>query len=174
MPSPVDVNFALLVEGNSDEGLLPHLRQLIVEAGAARASGERVRLHGPLVDRITELASWSTYNLLFVHKDADRPEREPRVGQIAAAVRRSAWNGEHVPVVPVQEMEAWLLVDEAQIRAIAGRPNGRVSLNLPRLGRIENTPNPKEVLKAAYMAACESSGRRHQENARLLFSRGFG
>jgi hypothetical protein len=66
-----------------------------------------------------------------------------------------------VAVVPIHETEAWLLTDEAAIRRVAGRPNGREPLNLPPIQQIEQTKCPKERLEAALLAAAQPlSGQR--------------
>jgi hypothetical protein len=56
--------------------------------------------------------------------------------------------------------EAWLLFDEAAIRKAAGKSDGRGRLNLPRKGRWEREPDPKEALFRALRTASELNGRR--------------
>jgi hypothetical protein len=56
--------------------------------------------------------------------------------------------------------EAWLLIDEQAIRIAAGNPLGRMALDIPPPNRIENLPNPKEVLFAALRTASGKTGRR--------------
>lgn len=53
-----------------------------------------------------------------------------------------------------------MLFNEAAIRMAAGNPNGTVPLNLPRLSRIEDRPDPKRDLAAALGTASEFQGRR--------------
>jgi hypothetical protein len=67
-----------------------------------------------------------------------------------------------VAVVPVQETEAWLLLDESAIRRVAGKPSGRNDLNLPRPANVETVARPKERLKGALLAAAEVTGRRRK------------
>jgi hypothetical protein len=52
----------------------------------------------------------------------------------------------HVPVIPIRMTEAWLLLDEAEIRRVAGSPNGKVSLGLPKAKDVESIPDPKAQL----------------------------
>lgn len=52
--------------------------------------------------------------------------------------------------------EAWLLIDEAAIRAAVGRPRGADALDLPRISRLESLPNPKHSLDEALLAAAGS------------------
>ena len=48
--------------------------------------------------------------------------------------------------MPVRMTEAWLLVDEQAIRSAASNPNGKNDLSMPGLDRLENIPNPKNML----------------------------
>ena len=75
----------------------------------------------------------------------------------------------HVKVVPIQELEAWLLTDEQAIRNLAMNPRGSEALGLPKTGRLETVAHPKERLSAALVAACKLTGRRLQR-----FKRDFG
>ncbi len=65
--------------------------------------------------------------------------------------------------------EAWLLIDEAEIRRVAGRPNRVNSLGLPAIGSVEGLANPKQALLEALLTAAGVSGRR-----RAQFVRDFG
>jgi hypothetical protein len=65
--------------------------------------------------------------------------------------------------------EAWLLLDEAAIRDVAGRPSGRVALDLPEPGDVERLDDPKGKLQEALLTAGETTGRRRKQ-----FERDFG
>jgi hypothetical protein len=155
-------------EGPSDEGLIPHLESLCIELGAEEVTGTPIdfqRLVEP-VPRTVEgklraaMQLEPTANLFFVHRDADGRDPRPRYVEIEDAVRETGLAHEWVPVVPVQETEAWLLLDEAAIREVAGRPRGRVPLHLPKPGKAESMSDPKKRLKEALVAAAELTGRR--------------
>ena len=94
-------------------------------------------------------------NLLFVHRDAERVDREVRRREIP-------WNDRVVAVIPVRMTEAWLLVDETALRKAAGNPSGRVSLALPPPGRLESLPDPKTLLRELLAEASEATGRRRR------------
>jgi hypothetical protein len=105
-------------------------------------------------------------DLLFVHRDAEADDRAVRVQEIERAIDelcpRTVPMVPHVSVVPIRMTEAWFLFDEAAIRRGAGNPNGKSSLDLPRLSSMEKLPNPKEVLNDAFRKAKDLNARRSQ------------
>jgi hypothetical protein len=167
------VTFVLLREGSSDDGLIPHLRSLLVEAGCGEASGDSRRYTGTVGQKLEKLAEeGSTVDLVFVHRDADSDDPTPRAREIADAHAIHAEQLPNlIPIIPVHETEAWLLVDEQQIRSVVGRPNGTAPLDLPKIKHIETTSSPKEILDAALLAASETKGRRLQQEQRRLSDR---
>src|SRR4028119_872308 len=130
----VEIYFLFIGEGSSDEALVPHLEDICIRAGADEVSGvapDFARLgrkvgHDVASKLEAALLLEPTANLLFVHRDADSRDPEPRREEIERAIERHAIQVSHVCVVPVQELEAWLLLDEAEIRRVAENPNGRV------------------------------------------------
>jgi hypothetical protein len=101
---------------------------------------------------------------LFIHRDADGRSPTARYTEIAQAIESLgvsipyAPTGHDMGVVPVQETEAWLLLDEKAIRDVAEKPTGRVRLNLPSPKQVENIANPKERLKEALAKASGLKG----------------
>lgn len=162
------IHFVLVGEGPSDDGLIPHLENLCIELGAAEVTGvapDFQRLERPIrrtvVDKLQAARQLEpTANLFFVHRDADSRNPLPRYTEIRTAANNCSLESSWVAVVPVQETEAWLLLDEAAIRAVAGRPRGRNPLSLPRPHEVEEVSHPKERLKEVLIAASELSGRR--------------
>jgi hypothetical protein len=162
------IHFVLVGEGPSDEGLIPHLENLCIELGASEVTGispDFQRLGKPFrrttLDRLqAALRLEPTANLLFVHRDADSLDSAARYEEIRDAVDQCRVRKPYVPVVPVQETEAWLLLDEAAIRTVAGHPKGKRPLDLPRPRHVESIADPKEKLKLALIQASELSGRR--------------
>lgn len=158
-----DLQFALIREGSSDDGLIPHIRELLIRAGACAVVGAARQYKGSTKQRLEQvLLEPHTSRLIFVHRDADSVDPGPRHQEIAHAAAELGCSEQVVPVVPVQELEAWLLTDGSMIRSVVGRANGRVGFDLPSLARIEMTSRPKEVLQAACMAASEKSGTRRK------------
>lgn len=165
------VVFALLREGTSDEGLVPHLRDLLVDAGFSEAFGSPRSYRGSVRDKLAALAAEEPrVDLAFVHRDADNPSAATRLAEIREAAK--AVEGPRViPVVPVQALEAWLLLDEQAIRAVAGRPSGRDALNLPKASAVEAASAPKHVLGEALLAASGTSGRRREKERKAFATR---
>lgn len=168
------IHFLLICEGSSDEGLVRHLEKLCVECGASEVSGvapDLTALRSPPGRRVDEKVRAAIRlepgaNLIFVHRDSDSPDPTPRIEEISRAM--SAHGVAHVPVVPVQETEAWLLLDERAIRIVAANPKGRIPLDLPKPSRVEQLASPKERLQEALILASELSGRRLKKFRRLF------
>ncbi len=162
---PRIVKFWLLPEGSSDRGLVPHLEALCLEGGADEAIGlapDLGRLPAKIGKSVREqiqaaLRYGTDLNLLFVHRDADSTDPMLRRQMIESQAQDCSIPC--VPVIPVQELEAWLLLDEAAIRSVAGNPRGRSELQIPALRVIESTREPKEILKAAILRAADQTGR---------------
>ena len=182
----LSIRFIFIGEGASDSGLIAHLETLCVELGADIVTGVAFDI-GMLTANAprtvesklsTALKLEPNANLIFVHRDADGLDPAPRYREIADAFAATGTDKNHVSVVPVQETEAWILLDENEIRKVAGRPGGRINLNLPRPSQVESVSSPKERLKAALLLAAELTGRRRARFAsdfsthrRLLLNR---
>jgi hypothetical protein len=162
------IHFVLIGEGPSDDGLINHLQGLCIESGATEVTGiaPDLRRLDSAIGRTVEERLYAACqlepeaNLFFVHRDADQRDPAPRYAEIVRAVSICGLDQAWVAVVPVQETEAWLLLDERAIRVVAGRPNGREPLNLPHPRNVENVANPKEILQDALVKAAAARGRR--------------
>jgi len=169
MPS---VHFALIREGTSDDGLVRHIRDLLVRAGFEDVIGAPRQYKGTVAERlVTVLSEGAVPELIFVHRDADAADPVPRCREIHDAAASLDCTDRVVSVVPVQELEAWLLTDQAAIRSVVGRPNGRTPLSVPRVARLEATSSPKEVLRSACIDASETSGARRKKEAARFSTR---
>jgi len=161
------VNFLLVCEGSFDEAIIPHLERLLRDCGATEANGVVYSTgraaKGRLRNKI-RAAVVDTPNLdcLFVHRDADSRNSAPRYEEIERELNSADYDGLWVGVVPVQEIEAWLLLDEAAIRRVAGKPRGSNALRLPRAAKVEELRNPKESLHQKILAASGKTGRRRE------------
>ena len=162
------VRFVLVCEGSSDAGLVPHLQGLCVKCGASEAIGswpDMSRLRKPpkgLRDRLaTAIGLEPSVNLVFAHRDADSADESIRIAEIKTSAH-GLWV-QTVPVIPIHETEAWLLLNEAAIRAVVENPSATMELALPRPQDVERVPDPKRKLKEALSRASGLRGRRLQE-----------
>lgn len=164
------MRFLFVCEGSSDLPLADHIQRLLIRCGQPDPDGETWHRGARVADRIRQgLQAAGETDLLFVHRDADNAGADARYREIEAAVRdaaqdETAWAG----VVPVRMTEAWLLLDEAAIRNVVGKPDGRAPLDLPAPERAERVADPKERLRDALLAASESRGRRRRKFHREL------
>ncbi|NVB36962.1 hypothetical protein G6O69_03915 [Pseudenhygromyxa sp. WMMC2535] len=163
------VNFLLISEGSSEEPLVLHLESLCLRAGAMEVSGRWVdfgKYPNPPGKKIGAQLKWvmahfRDYNLVFIHRDADARDDADIRDVITRGVEESELPVACVALVPIQELEAWLLLDESMIRAVAGNPRGRAPLELPGTKQAEERANPKEILQAA-LSKAEKPGRRRK------------
>ncbi|MET9863965.1 hypothetical protein ABZY93_32530 [Streptomyces smyrnaeus] len=175
-----------LCEGSSDEGLRFHIEAIAAEVG------RELFVTVPDLNRLPNKPGHSVtnklraaqqlsdgghaYDLVVIHRDSDGHPVGHRRREITEAVAQVSPHLAHVPVIPVRMLEAWLVLDHAAIREVAGNPNGKVVLNLPKAARVESVADPKALLKQALAVASEEKGRslkklqaRFSENrARLL------
>ena len=155
-------------EGSSDDGMIPHLESLCIDAGATEVTGVAPDFRrlpvaiGHSVDAKLKaaLALEPEANLVFVHRDADARVGTARYSEIADASAACGGDRPVICVVPIQETEAWLLLDEAAIRRAVGRPRSNVKLELPSPSAVERVARPKERLQQVLERASEATGRR--------------
>jgi hypothetical protein len=156
-----------LSEGISDQGLVPHIEDIAEEAGAG------VVVNAPDLRWLDHHAGHSVaqklraakrlgegYKLIVLQRDADRQPPQDRRDEMESAVAGEWPEVPHVPVVPVRMLEAWLPLDEAAIREVAGNPQGRMPLDLPGPSAVERIADPKQVLKNTLAKASGCTGRR--------------
>ena len=96
-----------------------------------------------------------------MHRDAERESIEKRVNEIHESLKQCAIDT--LPVVcfvPVRMQEAWLLIDESALRKAAGNPRGRQALNVRDAKRLEDLPDPKQMLHELLHQASGLRGRR--------------
>jgi hypothetical protein len=154
-------------EGSSDSGITTHISRITAECGHTALITDPVADRLPSPPRRTVAAKLQAvkdlggaYELVVVHRDADADGRSPRLQEIHTAMERVMPDTPHVPVIPIRMTEAWLLLDEGEIRRVAGSPKGRMPLDLPRARNVESVSDPKAQLARALSVASELSGRR--------------
>lgn len=142
---------------------MPLLSWCLRKAGVETISPQwadpfRMPVARDLAERLAHAVDLYPCDVLFVHRDAEREDpatRREEIRQASATLDRAP-----IPVIPVRMTEAWLLFDERAIRLAAGNPNGTAELRLPPLHRVEQEPNPKQILLDAIRRASELGARR--------------
>jgi hypothetical protein len=150
----VTVRILFLGEGTSDSPITAHIRKI------ATGDGHDIVITDPPVDRLPPpprrtvsaklqavMDLGGVYDLIVVHRDSDRDGRAARLEEISSAVEQVTPGVPWVPMIPVRMTEAWLLLNESEIRDVAGNPNGRMPLGLPRPQEVERIPDPKQLLR---------------------------
>lgn len=165
-----EITFALLSDGSSDKRLLPILTWLLrqhcpdsVVQSDWVDFGRMSRPPKTLSDQILTCLDLYPCDLLFIHRDAENQPPESRRKEIMNALQNVSNRASNLPaicVVPVRMQEAWLLFNENAIRKAASNPNGKITLSLPGISRVETLPDPKTVLYDLLKIASELSGRR--------------
>ncbi len=158
------MRFLLVCEGSSDTALLPHIQRLLTRYGYPDSPGEAWSDGRRLVDKVRNgLQRLGQFDLLFVHRDADNAGANPRYHEIENAIQEAEYRGPWVAIVPVRMTEAWILLDEAAIRRVVRRPDGRTLLALPTPRESERMADPKTILETVLLDASETRGRRRRE-----------
>ncbi len=172
----IRIFFVFVGEGTTDAALVSHLEDLCVLCGAVEATGIAPDL-GRLPQKVgrevsaqvkAAVALEPNANLIFAHRDADSVDSALRHQEINEAFEDLDVARLGVPVVPVQETEAWLLLDQEQIRRVADNPNGTSQLDLPVPRRVEEISDPKTLLAEILVKASELKGRRRERFKRSI------
>jgi hypothetical protein len=91
--------------------------------------------------------------LLIIHADADGPTaaeaRKNRFNPGLELVRQAGGNvcQDILPIVPIQEIEAWLLADKEALLKVLETNKNVAELGIPPIRKIESTAQPKERLE---------------------------
>ena len=164
-----EIRYSLVTDGPTDQRLLPILTWLLHEHApeyAVQSEWADLRhLRRPptrLIDKIEKALELYPCDLLFVHRDAEREPRSHRVKEINAAKKAVAACNvlPVICVVPIRMQEAWLLFDKAALFHAAENPNGKHKLQMPTLARLEDLPDPKQILEQLLIEACGLPTRR--------------
>lgn len=157
------LTYTLVADGSSDEVLIPIIDWTINQnfpdlayAGMLATDLPSPR-HG-LAARAAAAVKMFPCDVLVIHRDSEGQALHQRYEEILKATGNLS--APSVPMVPVRMTEAWLLISAEAIRRAAGNPAGTRNLLLPSLQKIEATPDPKNVLFDALMAAADLGARR--------------
>ncbi|MER6829854.1 hypothetical protein ABT352_27995 [Streptosporangium sp. NPDC000563] len=163
----MSLRILFLGEGTSDSGITTHVRRIASEHGfmvvvtdplMERLPQARQRTVKSKLEMIKEIGG--DYELIIIHRDADRESRESRLREIRLAVEAVVPNTPFMGAIPIRMTEAWLMLDEYNIRQVSGNPNGRMNLGLPKARSVEEIPDPKAMLAEKLALASGLSGRR--------------
>lgn len=157
------IRFILTGEGSSDRYLVDHIENILIEEGFSEVSGEAPDLGlfqssvgRSVAEKLQALVrAYPNADVFFVHRDADDVGLERRREEVLAAANNIPGR-RVIPLVPVCQLEAWLLSDQNSIKRIAGNAAHRGNLqSVPPIRRLEHIVDSKSVLKNAL---CEASG----------------
>jgi Domain of unknown function (DUF4276) len=165
-----ELRYTLLADGSSDQALLPILTWLLKfhlpDCAIQQQWADLQRLPKALKDtfpkRIEQSLDLYPCELLVVHRDAEKEPHQKRVAEIHNAIGgvNQSFLAPFICVIPVRMTEVWLLFDEVAIRKAASNPSGRKSLQFPDIKRLEDEPDPKELLYKLLREASDLSQRR--------------
>jgi hypothetical protein len=166
-----ELRYTLLSDGSSDRALIPILNWLLqthINNCAFQPQWADLRrldksLRNSFEKRIELSLQLYPCDLLFIHRDAEKEPHKTRVDEICTAVTQidiAITVPPIVCVVPVRMTEAWLLFDISSLRKAASNPNGSIELQLPDIRKLENEPDPKQILYTILRQASELSPRR--------------
>ncbi len=158
------VTATLVTDGSSDKLLAP-LIELLFSAHTELAYQVNCAeglppLSSGLTARIDSALALFPCDFLFVHRDAEGVEASIRQQEIETNWSNSQQTATLICVIPVRMTEAWLIANEAPIRAAVGNPNGDDPLSLPAVKTIESLPDPKAILFEALKVASGLNGTR--------------
>lgn len=157
-------------EGSSDDPLARLVSDAFilrgVDADIRSLGADRLGAEGKDIPTKIRTAKklFSDFDFVVIHRDCDNQEPHVRIEEISSAVEETL--GADFPtieVVPRTMTEAWLLLNESAIRKVAGKPNSRKSLDLPKPKNVEGVRDPKKMLEEAILTASDESGRRRQK-----------
>jgi hypothetical protein len=160
----IPLRYTLLADGTADKRLLPVVSWTLSQHTTRPILSTWSDLYfvqpkpRSLVERVLRTVELFPADLLVVHRDAENADPNDRLLEVDTAVAKIAFPA--IALIPVRMQEAWLLFNEGAIRRAADNPNGTAEIELPKLSRVEEIPDPKEVLFQALRVASGKTGRR--------------
>ena len=145
------ITYTVVADGGTDRLLVP-----IIDWTIHRLDPEVDILEPEFEKRTGSVGEYfhcytSTTMLVFAHRDAEGSSIDHRLREFENVPGV-------VPVVPVRMSEAWLLIDGD---AIARAADSRATVEVPKLTKLEQIPDPKTLLgKLLDEAAGSPTGRR--------------
>ena len=144
------IHFGLFCEGPTDRAALPpfidkvmlHLRateanasnfEWSVDIDAGKSSNEN----------LAKAIENNYYDIILVHRDGSNNPQQMRDGILEIA-------NASVPIIPVYEVEAWLIVDFDAFRKATNTSVQKILPQAPSLNQIETINDPKEIAKIIF------------------------
>lgn len=170
--------FGLYTEGSTDEAFLPPvIRSTTLNILAQSQRGDAwdgviilpVKAQGwrTQAEKILAAASQARgYHLLIIHVDADGPvatvARTMRYEPGLTLIQQSSDDlcRDLLPIIPIQEVEAWILADKETLRQELATRKSSSELGIPPISQIESTARPKERLDSILRIVNQSRPRR--------------
>ena len=158
------MRFLLVCDGPSDGALVSHIQRMLILCGEVEPEGNYWSRGRLLTDRIHNgVDRLGNADLLFVHRDAEAVDPEPRYAEITDAIEETSYHGPWVGIVPIRMTEAWLVLDEEAIRDAVRKPNGSTPITLRAPNETQRRADPKTILETALIDASETRGRRRDK-----------
>jgi len=167
--------FGLYCEGASDYRFLAPilnrtLQQLIPQVELYLVLLDTINHSGQSQDENIKRAAHDGhgFHLVVIHLDADAPDEKGALnnrfepGRLVAQATPRFYNANLVPIIPVRNTNAWMLVDFAAFRDVVGTDKDADVLGFPkRAVEVEKIFDPKHVFSEALKNA-RPPRRRHQ------------
>lgn len=165
-----ELRYTLLTDGGSDRVLLHIIDWLLsdllpripIQGNFADFSGyKQPPPFNKLDQRIEAAILQYPCDIIFVHRDAENQTIKDRETEIQVFWEKTTQTKQRklIPIIPVRMTEAWLLIDSNAIKLAAGNRNFGGDLTLPKFARLEEEPDPKNLLFNLIKIASNLKGR---------------
>lgn len=152
------INAVLICDGTSDFCIIDILEWIADEnfphlGFRFLVAREVVPAKDSLSIRLKKTETLYSPDLIICHRDAEHMPLKQRTEEILKAKVDGKVTPAVIPAVPVRMVESWLLFDEYAIRSAANNKNGQMKIEIPPLRKLEQLPDPKEILFTALKTA---------------------
>jgi hypothetical protein len=160
-----ELKYTLIADGSSDKTLLriikwslDDLYPMLPNEGTFADFRNIQNPPKNLKNKIKEALKFYPFDILFIHRDAEKTDIEQRITEIKKELQEEGLVNT-IWIVPVVMMETWLLIDEEAIKKAAGNRNFKNNINLPQISLLEKEKQPKKILHQLLKEASGLKGR---------------